>query len=204
MSDSEEFVNLEDILEAHKQDVDFKDDNFDKDQELEDTGSLVYQIQGEDNLDIGFIQEVGIFTKTPGVLINQFDMSTTVRCILSSCFYNKYELKNIADNCQFAMLKMLVNYNNGKTLNPIGCLLVNFNSFEHKSKKKSITEYTSNRSNKKQLKGFWTISFHYKEKKILLQKYKNYLGNKKMIDQLMKYLLDSHVQSIIEELIKAF
>jgi hypothetical protein len=197
MSDEDEFINLEDIIPT----VTFKDENFDKDAELDDTGESCYQIQSNDNTNTSIILEVGKFTEIPSILINKFDMSPKIRCIISSCFYDTNSLVSVESLCKFSMLKLLVNYNNGQTLNPLGCLLLNFNTFDHKVKKKSIVHYLSNKSSKIDLEGFWTVSFHFEEKMIMFEKYKEYLGNNMMIEQLMKYLFDDRVQSIIDRLV---
>ena len=62
-------------------------------------------------------------------------------------------------------------------------------------------EYVSTKDNKKELKGFFTITLHFKDKKVILEKYKTYLGIKKLIDEMIRNLADNKVKNIINELI---
>lgn len=196
MSDSDdEYMDISDI------NFNKKDENFDKAEDLKKEGFPVYQIQSKSNNSIGYIMNVGLFTKVSDVIINKFNISTQIACIMMSCIHDKNNLKSRSNFCEFEMIKILINHNNGIKISPIASMFLNFNTFDHKVKKKSIMEYVSTKDNKKKLEGFFTITLHFKDKKVILEKYKTYLGIKKLIDEMIRNLADNKVKNIINELI---
>lgn len=204
MSDSE-YISLKDIS------IRSVDEYFDKDLELDESGEPVYQIQSEllDNSISSSrtcIMKVGLFLKTPTVLIHKFDLTPKVRCLVVSELYSESDIITAAAVCRFNMIKLVVNFiksKNDDTLVPIGCILLSFNTFDHKVKKKSIMEYvSSNKDSIQELNGFWTVSFHFKNKMIVLEKYKSYQGTQQMIDNMIKHIADKDVRDIIDQLVK--
>ena len=104
--------------------------------------------------------------------------------------------KDLIDlNNIFPMIKILINHNNDDKLNPIACLLLNFNS------NKSVLNNISTIDNKINLEGFFTISFHFAEKYTNLEKFNQYTGEKKMIEKMIYYLLTNEIQDLINELL---
>jgi len=115
---------------------------------------------------------------------------------LYQVFFSANELKELENNCRFNMQRIIVNYNNGQTLIPIGCLSLNFHTFDHKQNDKSILDYVSTN-----LKGFFSIMFHYENKVMRLENIREYLGNARMVELMIYYLISDEVQSKIRTLI---
>ena len=184
MTDSEEYVDLKKATN-----LTYKDEYLDEDLYLDDKCVSGYQVQSMDNTNWSYIIEVGKFTKIPSVIINKFDLSPKVKCIITSCFYDKKTL--IESNGTLSMIKLLINSNTDQ-LRPVGCLLLNFNTTGN------LLDCLYKGA---KLDGYWTITFHIKDRLIILEEYRKYLGNSKMIEELITHVLDDRIQHIINKLI---
>ena len=153
---TDKYINLSD-LKANK-----IDDHYD--------GYPVYQIQPDVHNSRAVIIEVGRFKKgdVPDIIINKFDVSTKQRCIMASSIYSLDELKNIETTCSFPLIKIVVSHNNESKLNPVGCMILFFHTFNHSKDKRSIESYISTNNDKIWLDGFFSISFHFNDKKVIL------------------------------------
>ncbi len=183
-------------IDISKLKVNYLDENY------EEKNDPVYQVQPIINTNKATIMEVGKFKKVPEVLINQFDLSPKERCLILSSIFNKNDLQKISKKCSFSIIRILVNYNSGKKLKPIGCLMLFFHTFAHYKKSICITEYLSSEDNIVKLDGYFSISFHYDEKKIILENSREYCGTPKMIDKMIAYLCYPKIKNIIQNLTK--
>ena len=165
----------------------------------------IYQIQANKDSDTCHIMHVGDFEKIPNIMVNKYDIDPTLKCILVSSLFNIDELKKIGKTGQFNLTQLIINYNNGRAVTPIGCLKFNFNTFFHIQKKQSILNYLSSSDKKSPVKGFFTLSFHYtgangKNRKGCLKTYVTYPGHKKMIEDMIIHSKNGHVMNIIKKI----
>jgi len=201
----QDYINIKDVIQ--KEDL---DDN--KKQELEQEINKadldVYQIQPKDNNNIAKILKVGKFTKKPSVLIAKHELENNIKILLISCLYTNQEL--LDENSSFNIIKLLVckikenqeedlaeNQEEDLTenLNPICCLILSFNFFDHITKKQHITNFLD-----QDLQGFFSITFFYDDKKIILKRYKTYTSYNNMIEELLTFYSSEYIQIIINSL----
>lgn len=191
MSD-QEYINLSDLK------VNYIDDHHDE----ENLGQPAYQIQPQPNTDKAIIIEVGKLAEQTDILINQFNISSNEKCIITSSIYHLNDLKELESDCKFPLIKIYVNYNNQKKLIPIGCMILFFHTYVHIKEKKGIDEYLSTKDNKKLLSGFYSISFHFDNKKIIMENTKEISTIMVMIDKMIEYLASQKIRDVIQDLIK--
>ena len=112
------------------------------------------------------------------------------------------DFKDIETNCSFPLIKIIVNKNNNNSvLNPIGCMILFFHTFVHVKNKQSIENYISTTQNKVWLDGFFSISFHFNDKKILLENIKENPGMINLIDKMIEHLTSYNIQQVLNDLI---
>ena len=157
----------------------------------------VYQLQGVVGECNAYVMRVGeTESKAPHVLINQYDLSPTTKCMLLSRFYTEVDLKNDEEACanmntvRLTLIELTINSKDGKNLIPVECFRFNFNTSIHKENNNSIVNYLSTKDLKKTISGFYSITFHHKDKYAQLEIYNKYLGTKEMFDVLIKKMLD--------------
>ncbi len=191
-SNDEEFVSLENLG---------KKINFvDKDHDII-INDPVYQVQGIHKTRKAYIMEVGKFNNPPEILINKFDISLKERCIITSSIFSLDDLKSLETKCSFPMIKIIVNYNNGRVLNPVGSIMLFFHTYEHIRNSVSIIDHLSTSDTKKELDGYFSISFHFKEKKIALENLKEFIGISKLIDKMIGHLASPKIRNIVDNLL---
>ena len=187
------------------------DEYYDKDLELDESGELVYQVQSQldptTNDCLTCIMAVGRFMQVPNILIHRFDLNHNVRCLIVSELYNQKDLIEAAKVCRLNIIKIAINkvqtHRKEETLTPVGCILLSFNTFDHKVKNRDIIEYVSKSKESTQaLQGFWAVSFHFKDKMTVLEKCKSYTGTKSMIDNMIRHLNNSTVRDIVDSLVQ--
>ena len=211
MDDNDKYINLNNIS------VDFVNDNFgdeldddfecnneESNEESNENRDFIYQVQGFNGDKFAKIMKVGyIENEIPSILINKFDFKKNYECMILSTLFSKQDLEIYADSCRFNMIKILINYNKKKNLVPLGSLEYNFNFFDHKKNGNKIDEYISdNTGNFIKLRGFYSITFHYENKFINLETFKEYLGEIKVLDKLIYHLSSDHIISKLVELEK--
>jgi len=142
----------------------------------------VFQIQSEEDLEGGYIVEIGVIKEKPSILINQFDQDE-YRCYILSCLHS---IKNITSNkCSFEMIKIVMNRKEKNKLVPKYNLILEFNTFDHIKDKSPLVEYISTEDRKIKMSGFFTITVHNSKYNKRVRTYKRYLGTKKMIDDMI-------------------
>lgn len=184
----DEYVNLSDLTANY----------VDKPHE-ECPGEPVYQIQPTSNKAV--IMEVGAFSKASDVIINQFDLSFRETCIISSSIHQLKDLVQLEGDCKFPLVKILVNYNDGTKLQPIGSVIAFFHTFKHLKAQRSISEYLSSKNHQVWLDGMFSISFHFDNKKVMLENMKEFPGMGPLIDRMIMYLATDEIRNIVAGLI---
>jgi|688.fasta_scaffold179882_2 hypothetical protein len=202
----EEFVSLTSLKSNHLDDE--YTDIFDNDNnldELNNTCTEIYQIQGIQNNKKGVIMKVGLMKELNDVLIKKFDIPKNFRCFLISKIYDSKKLNEISKTCRIQMIKMNICYYNNKKYNHIATLAYNFNTFVHIKNNQDIINFTSSKDNIKQLSGFYSVTLHFNEngnnKFINIENQTIFPGNTEIMVLLTKYLLDKRVQDILYKLI---
>jgi len=185
---SKEYINLSDLKKN------YVNKNYDEENE----GYPIYQIQPDKKG--SYIIQVGRVENVHDILINKFDISEVEKCIITSSIYKLEDLKELESKCSFPLIKIIVNHNNNNKLYPVGCMILFFHTFDHIKEKEGIEKYISNKDNLMLLNGFFSISFHFKENKLVLENLKDNIGMKKMIDKMIEYLTTDKIRNIIESL----
>lgn len=179
----------------------------DYDKFISENGKHVYQIQGVTNEEFGYIMNVGILNSPHDVVINEFDLFSTYKCIITSCIYDENSLKNTEDLCRFSLIKILICLKKNDKAEHICTLSYNFNTLIHKQAGKSILDYISQKEMKVPLKGFYSILFQYsddsgKNKLINLELFKNHIVIENIIEELIKWIFDTRVMDILKNISK--
>jgi len=190
--ETDEYVNLSDL------NANYIDDHHDD----KTDGEPAYQIQPEPNTNRAIIIEVGRLSKSTDVLINQFNLTAKQRCIITSSIYHLAELKELEPNCRFPLIKIYVNHINGDKITLIGCMILFFHTFVHLKENKGIDNYISTKEAKNPLNGFFSISFHFGDKKIMMENIKESLGMMVMIDKMITYLMSDKIREVVNRLVK--
>lgn len=192
----DEFVSINDFKHTHIDEQYM--DNL-NDEEFENNGITIYQLQSNKNNTHAIIMKAGIMKKPHDVLINEFVIGE-LKCFIVSKLYTIEQLKELDEFCRFAMVKIIACDN--KSSKPILQLCYNFNTQIHKQNDKSIIDYLSdsnNKNDKKELNGFFSVTMHYFEsdnpKYINLENKKRYCGRNEMIDTLVKWLITDQVKN---------
>lgn len=194
MSDKEEYINVSNLKKN------FVNDDYDPENNTE----WVYQFQPKDKTNKSLIMGVGQFTNVeyvPDIMINQFNISDKQSCIITSFVYNKKELIDMEKECNFPLIKIVINHNHDNELLPIGCLMLVYHTFNHIQAKKSIINYLSDSKNKIYMEGFFSFSFHFKDKKMVLEKFKEINNISKSINKMIEYLVSTEIRETIDQLV---
>jgi len=162
----------------------------------------VYQVQGINNSSSGIIIQVGQLESAHDVLINEFKLLNKYKCYIVSRLFTKEEIDNVLALGIFQMIKIII-CKDGDTMNmPLCYVCFNFNILD-KLNAMQTQLYISTSQNKIELKGKYTITFHFKEnntnKYILLKTYDKFIGKDDMLNKLIKYLFN---ETILKELEK--
>lgn len=185
---------MDEYISASEINAHIINDNF----ENSEKGKICYQIQANRGNDYAIILGIGKFTKVFNVLLNKVNLSKDIECIIISKLYDIEELEEVQNSCQFTIIKVII-LKNGKLTSYV---LINFNTFDHYKNKQDIKNYLSDKNNKHKIKGYYTMSFHYKEgnnnKKIILENFKTYPGSKIIMEKLSYYLNTTKLKSIID------
>jgi hypothetical protein len=170
-----------------------------------DTEVSVYQIQPLKNTSYAIIKEVGKFEESLDILINTFEISTREKNIIVSIAMSKKDLVYIENKFRFPIFKLTTNYNNGQRLKPVSAMFFNFHTFEHHQSNidgDSICNYLTNKDAvDKKLNGYYSISFHFNENKIILEKFKTCDNTILMIDKMIEYLASDKIREIVNKLL---
>jgi hypothetical protein len=171
-NDSDEYI---DLSKLDSQYVDSKYDMTEDDYNeiLNTNGKTVYQLQPIENENYCYIYQVGKMIKLTDIIINEFQLDKILECFIISKLYTLEQLNSISNQCQFCILQITVNRKD----RPICHIRFNFHTFDHKQSCKPISKYLSTNTNKIKCKGFYSITFHYNNKRINLESMKNYIGN---------------------------
>lgn len=192
--DTDEYVNLSDL-----------NANYVNDHHEDPTkggGELAYQIQPEPNTNRANIMAVGRLSERTDILINQFNIDTKTNCVITSSIYYLTDLKELEADCRFPLIKIYVNYKDGEQLKLIGCMILFFHTFVHLKEKRGIDEYISEKDNRVSLNGFFSISFHFGNQKIMMENMRESLGMNVMIDKMITYLTSDKMRGVIVGLLK--
>lgn len=200
-----DFISLNSINSRKKEeDIEINDAEFEK--MLQEKGKEVYQIQPKDNEDKVLIIKVGVVINLTDILINKFDFKQKYHCLLVSSIYDLEKLKLDEELCKFNIIKIIIMLKKGKVLKPLANLSYNFNCNIHKDNNCSIQNYLSDYDNLITIEGSFSVNLQFissgKNKIINLQIYKKHSDKDKMIEYLMKWLLDENVQNILENISK--
>jgi hypothetical protein len=190
--DTDEYVNLSDL------NANYIDNHHDDQTE----GEPAYQIQPEPNTNRAIIIEVGRSSKSTDILINQFNLSTKQKCIITSSIYHLKDLKELESDCKFPLIKIYVNHINGDKITLIGCMILFFHTFVHLKENKGIEDYISTKEIKTPLNGLFSISFHFGDKKIMMENMRESLGMMVMIDKMITYLTSDKIRNVVGRLVK--
>ena len=197
----EEFISFNDI-NSHKINSDFISDQ--EVNNLEGNEKFVYQIQAVENSNYAKIMKVLLLKELHDILIKEFDLSLKFKCFMISIIYDEDLLNQYEDSCKFHLVRINICYNDGVKLSPIGWICYNFHTFDHKKEKKNIKAYLSSYDNIIELKGYFSITFHFKEndiaKFITMETFKEYCGQINMMNNLIKYLSGEKIQNILNKL----
>lgn len=179
------FINISDL----KDKTNFVNQHFDN-----HNVKSVYQIQGIDMTSKAMIIEVGKFENVHDIIINRFNLSPNQTCILSSCLFFD---KDILNNNSIPSIKIIINYSKNNILKPVACIILSFISEKYITK-----ELLSSKDNIIHINGNYVISFHFKEKKIVLEDNNKFIGTNKFIDKMINHLISNEVQHIVDDLFK--
>jgi hypothetical protein len=196
---TDEYINISElnINKNDQNDDSLREDYYES--ELEKHGKPIYQIQAYDNKNHVIIRQVGLFTKTPSILINKFDISDKIHCVLTSNFHDNKSIEDSVSESRFIMMKMLINHNVLDNLRPIGCINICFNSSEQLN---DYNNHLSSKDNLKKINGSFLITFNYENKHILLEQIPKYLGNYGMLEKMLYYISTYEIKEILDNLTK--
>lgn len=182
----EEFINVDEL------NITYEEKNNDDDNGKANDVNI-YQIQPILNERYSKFCHVGILNKLHDVIINKFDLSLRINCILLSCMYDTKLLNLIESHCRFPICKILINYNDGKKLEPICTINFNFHTFTHAQHNKSILEYVSEK-----LYGYYSITLNHNKKITILEVIKEVDNINFIFNKMIEYLRTPVVENIIK------
>ncbi len=194
----EEYINVSELdINKNKENSnetlgeDYYESNLNK------MGKPIYQIQPCDNKSHIFIRQVGLFTKVPSILINKFNISDKIHCVLTSNFHDIDSMETSLSESRFIMMRMLINHDASNSLKPIGCMNIYFNM------KKALDNYNdhiSDKDNLKKINGYFSITFNYNDKYVLLEEISKYLGNYEMLERMIYHISTDEIKEILNNL----
>lgn len=179
LSNQDEYIRLTDLNISR--DTDKNEDKHEY--------KAIYQLQS--TCDENKLIEVGIFNSTPSVLLQDFDISENLKCLLLSCFHDQETIKN---SKEFTIMKILINRKSDR-LHPIASLSYNFNLSEELENAALLDLLGKN------IKGYFTINFHYKEKYMNILRLEKFVSRDYVMEEMISKLLDEPIQSILNELL---
>ncbi len=162
-------------------------------------GVPVYQIQGLDHSDKGYIMKVGNLETLHDVLINEFKLLNKFKCYIVSRLFAEWEIHSIMKNPDkvYQMIKIIICKDSDEMNNPLSYLCFNFRV------KNVLNEYISTDKNKIELTGEFTITFHFKEdnnnKYMLLKSYDTFIGKDSMLNKTIKCLFEENVLKVLDK-----
>jgi hypothetical protein len=196
-SKNEEFISITNIAKTYIDEPLLNEDECHN--ELLGKGEFVYQIQGQTDNSSAQIMNVGILLQLHDVLINEFDLSPKIRCVIVNCIYNQTLLKQLENNCRFPIIKTLISYNNGVTSIPLANMSYHFNTFVHQQNNQSIVNYLSSQDHKINLYGFFSINFQLENKIMNLEIYKNHLSHSQIFENLIYWVKDEQILKLLNQ-----
>ena len=161
----------------------------------------IYQVQPEDYSNNAVIMKVGNFKKTSDVLINKFNISPSVHCIIVSSIHDNNDLIKMSNHSNFEMIKIIINYSNTNKLYPICYIKLLFHTTENINNN-TISKYLSTNDKKIKLNGYFSISFHSNEGVTILENFKEYKKTSDMISKMIYYLTTNKIRNIIHDMTK--
>lgn len=199
---NDDFIKVTDI---HIENIKNKENDINNNSNIK----KVYQLQGIQDSHFCYIMEVGIINKISDILINRFNpynkIDNEIECLLVSCLHSYDTLNEFKIIGQFPLIKLIVNYKNKDNLIPIAYLFINF--IYKNNNNESIIDLISTKDNKIKIDGYYSISLYYRDinknknenidNYMILKSYEQFLGNEKMIEELLFFLLDPNVYEII-------
>lgn len=164
-------------------------------------GDSIYQIQGQTNGSQIVIRKVGSMNKLYDVLIKEFSLSQHYKYYMVSKIYDINTISNIIKNNQMPMIIINICKINKNTNieNNIGHLSFNFHSTDELNLDNQKSKLIDN--NEILLNGYFTITFHFSTKYMLLQKYDKFCGNTKMMSKLVKWLFSEIVNDNLDKIV---
>jgi hypothetical protein len=182
---SEKYIKVDDI------NIETTDNDFDKNELLENEGFDVYQLQPIKKSNNCLFLKVGKCIELPLIMINQFDFDYNTTCFIISPLYTNDDLENNI----FQQKEILIK--NKSTMKDIANLKLNFTINNN-----NIKELISTKENNKIIEGYYTICFCYKNKTILLEKIDKFNSDIIMFEKMLFHLNTFKIKNIIENLIK--
>lgn len=159
----------------------------------------IYQIQSSKNTNNAQIIQVGIMETCNDILIKTIELfdDNKYTCHIVSQVYDYEGLKNCFIIGYFQFIKIIICKKD--TTIPIAKLCYNITLNSENSKEVSLSDY-----NKYIVNGYFSITLHfvenYKNKMIQLKKYQTFCGHEKILEKLLKRLIDHNVVEILDKL----
>ena len=159
--------------------------------DMYEKGRPIFQIQSMKDSNSCTIKQIGIMEKCNDILIKNIELFDKYNCFIVSCVYDNETIveKNL-NTLQFIKIIICNKINHHE---PIAKLCYNF----HKS------EDNLNHIDDK-INGYFSITLHFQEsnqaKIINIKNYKKFCGHDRIIEKLLKKLLDHNVLNIINKL----
>lgn len=175
--DNNQYINIDSV----KNEEEFVEENIDQ------SGVGVYQPQQYTDLlnNKMILKHVGTFVKICDVLINKFNLTDNIECVITNSIYTENELDNILTKKVFNIFKIFVNYLNGNSKSEIGIMMTNFNI--EKILDGNIFE------------GKYVVVFACDNKHVVLDETNHYVSNNYYIECMITSLVDEHINNIIME-----
>lgn len=193
----DEYISISELnINKNKENETLGEDYYES--ELNKTGKPVYQIQPCDNKNHIFIRQVGLFTKIPSILINKFNISDKIHCVLTSNFHDANSMETGISESRFIMMRMIINHDVSSNLKPIGCMNIYFNLTKNLD---NYNDYISDKNNLKKINGDFSITFNYNDKYVLLEEMPKYLGNYEMLERMIYHISTDEIKEILNKLI---
>ena len=160
-----------------------------------------YQIHAKTNDNYSVFQEVGEFSKTPHTLIEEIELNGGLHCQTLSCFHLS---KDINKQTEIPMVKTKISFNDGVKLDTFSCIIAMFHTFDHIRENKELSHYVTNKDTKEdkiKLRGFFSVQLYINKTntKYILETFKEYPGNTRLLTIMAEYLMSEFVQNKIKE-----
>lgn len=185
---SEEYIKVDNLH------IESTDTNFDQNEILEKDCFDVYQLQPIKNSNNCLILKVGKCIDLPLIMINQFDFEYDTICFIISPLYTSDGIVNNILQQKELLIK------NKSIMKDIATLKLNFIMTNNNGN--NIKELISTNENDNIIEGYYTISFSYKDKTILLEKLDKFKGDLQMFEKMLYHLSTPKIKNIIKNLTK--